>query len=46
MAQKYSVLVNSMAVLKPPQKMIPMTKPPRVRKPRLKYLLGRDIVRQ
>jgi hypothetical protein len=33
--QKRSVLVNSMAVLKAPQKRIPPMNPPMVRKPRL-----------
>jgi hypothetical protein len=39
--QNGSVFVNSSAVLKPPQNTMPAMNPPTVRKPRLKYVLGR-----
>jgi hypothetical protein len=37
---------NSSAVLNAPQNTTPAMKPPSVRNPRLKYALGRLIVRQ
>jgi len=40
------VLVASSAVLKPPQNMMPAMKPPAVRKPRLKVVLGRRSTNQ
>jgi hypothetical protein len=39
--QNVSVFVASSAVLKAPQNRMPATNPPTVRKPRLKYALGR-----
>src|SRR5262245_8272094 len=46
LVQKVSVFVNSSAVLNAPQNAMPQTKPPTVRKPRLKCTLGRLMIFQ